>query len=76
MRKVVSAITMTIYVVIILGSLGLIVYKTINDISNVKTLLEFVKLMLIDFILFIFWGAGVQVLTFIFGIFKFKEYRW
>lgn len=75
MRKIVSAIITILYLAIILGSLGLLVYKTINDISNVKTLLEFVKLMLIDFILFIFWGTGVQVLTFIFGIFKFKEYR-
>ena len=76
MRKVVSAIITILYVTIILGSLGLLVYKTINDISNVKTLLEFVKLMLIDFILYVFWGVGVQILTFVFGLFKIKEYRW
>ncbi|WP_304179104.1 hypothetical protein [Leptotrichia trevisanii] len=75
MRKVVSAIITILYVTIILGSLGLLVYKTINDISNVKTLLEFVKLMLIDFILYVFWGVGVQILTFVFGLFKIKEYR-
>ena len=34
MRKVVSAIITILYVTIILGSLGLLVYKTINDISN------------------------------------------
>ena len=73
MRKVVSAIITIVYVTIILGSLGLLVYKTINDISNVKTLLEFAKLMLIDFILYVFWGAGVQILTFVFGLFKIKE---
>lgn len=73
MRKVVSAIITILYVTIILGSLGLLVYKTINDISNVKTLLEFAKLMLIDFILYVFWGAGVQILTFVFGLFKIKE---
>lgn len=74
MRKVVSAIITILYVTIILGSLGLLVYKTINDISNVKTLLEFAKLMLIDFILYVFWGVGVQILTFVFGLFKIKEY--
>ncbi|NWO18856.1 hypothetical protein [Leptotrichia sp. oral taxon 223] len=73
MRKVVSAIITILYVTIILGSLGLLVYKTINDISNVKTLLEFAKLMLIDFILYVFWGVGVQILTFVFGLFKIKE---
>jgi len=74
MRKVVSAIITILYVTIILGSLGLLVYKTINDISNVKTLLEFAKLMLINFILYVFWGVGVQILTFVFGLFKIKEY--
>lgn len=74
MRKVVSAIITILYVTIILGSLGLLVYKTIDDISNVKTLLEFAKLMLIDFILYVFWGVGVQILTFVFGLFKIKEY--
>lgn len=73
MRKVVSATITILYVTIILGSLGLLVYKTINDISNVKTLLEFAKLMLIDFILYVFWGVGVQILTFVFGLFKIKE---
>lgn len=51
-------------------------YKTISDISSVKTLLEFAKLMLIDFILYIFWGVGVQILTFIFGLFKIEEDKW
>ena len=51
----------------------ILVYKTISDISSVKTLLEFAKLMLIDFILYIFWGVGVQILTFIFGLFKIEE---
>lgn len=74
MRKAVSAIITILYVTIILGSLGLLVYKTIDDISNVKTLLEFAKLMLIDFILYVFWGVGVQILTFVFGLFKIKEY--
>ena len=73
MRKVVSATITILYVTIILGSLGLLVYKTINNISNVKTLLEFAKLMLIDFILYVFWGVGVQILTFVFGLFKIKE---
>ena len=73
MRKIVSAIITILYLAIILGSLGLLVYKTISDISSVKTLLEFAKLMLIDFILYIFWGVGVQILTFIFGLFKIEE---
>ena len=51
----------------------ILVYKTISDISSVKTLLEFAKLMLIDFILYIFWGVGFQILTFIFGLFKIEE---
>ena len=54
----------------------ILVYKTISDISSVKTLLEFAKLMLIDFILYIFWGVGVQILTFIFGLFKIEEDKW
>ena len=73
MRKIVSAIITILYLAIILGSLGLLVYKTISDISSVKTLLEFAKLMLIDFILYIFWGVGVQILTFIFGLFNIEE---
>ena len=73
MRKIVSAIITILYLAIILGSLGLLVYKTISDISSVKTLLEFAKLMLIDFILYIFWGVGVQILTFIFGLFTIEE---
>nr|DAJ40134.1 MAG TPA: hypothetical protein [Caudoviricetes sp.] len=73
MRKIVSAIITILYLAIILGSLGLLVYKTISDISSVKTLLEFAKLMLIDFILYIFWGVGFQILTFIFGLFKIEE---
>ena len=67
MRKIVSAIITILYLAIILGSLGLLVYKT---------LLEFAKLMLIDFILYIFWGVGVQILTFIFGLFKIEEDKW
>ena len=36
MRKIVSAIITILYLAIILGSLGLLVYKTISDISSVK----------------------------------------
>nr|DAP18647.1 MAG TPA: hypothetical protein [Caudoviricetes sp.] len=36
MRKIVSAIITILYLAIILGSLVLLVYKTISDISSVK----------------------------------------